>query len=124
MPIQEAEWTDCTFQDSGLYGGEYWPRKQVHAISITSGNIYPINCVSDVVQSMYVTVISGVCSLWFKSQAGDARPAGDQAHMEFTSGTGPFEIILPPGEHQLIVGAAASLDLVVSIVIMDRERHR
>lgn len=123
MPIQEAEWHECEFQDSGLYDGRFYPRLQVTPLLLAADQVYPIETVSDVVQSLYITVISGVLSLWFRDHSADPRPDGDQAHMEFVSDVGTREIVLPPGEKRLVVGAANDATCRATIVIMDREAH-
>lgn len=122
--VIEAEWVECEFQDSSVYGGRHWPSRQVHPMSLAAGDTRKVETFAPVPQTLYVTVISGVLSLWFGEAAGDPRPAGDQAHMEFVSGQGPSPVILPPGAHSLIFGAANSAACVATAVVMDREGHK
>lgn len=115
---------DCAFEDSGLYGGMYYPRVKVMPLSLAASAFRNLDIVSDVVTSMYVTVLTGVLSLWFRVTDGALRPGGDQAHMEFVSGQGPVEVILPPGQTQMVVGAGNSAACTATIVAMDREAHK
>lgn len=122
--VIDVEWHDCEFRDTGVLGGEFFPRKQVHPLSLAADATYKIYTLSDVPQSVYVTVISGALSLWFTQHASDPRPDGSQAHMEFVSGQGPKEFILPPGEHSMVVGAANDAACVATVCLIDREAHR
>jgi hypothetical protein len=127
QPIHEGvEFEQCEFEDSYVYGAQYWPRTQVQPLSLAANAVRRVETISDVVQTMYVHVRSGVLSFWWTDHSGTPDPAavGEQEHMEFTSQPGPHEIILPPGQHRMVFGAGNSAAVVATVTILDREGHR
>lgn len=118
-----VEWEDCQFHDSGIYDGRYWPLTQVHPLSLAADAVRRIEFLAPVVTTMYVTVITGVLSLWFTDVAADPRPDGEQAHMEFASGQGPVPIVLAPGQHRFTVGAGNDAACTATVVFLNREAH-
>jgi hypothetical protein len=119
---EEAEWVQCEFVDTGILGGKYFPRRQIHPIVLAADETRKIGTLSDVTQTMYVTVLAGVLSLWFEDYwQGDIT---EQVHATFSTGNGPSEVILPPGEHRLVFFADDDAAVTATVCILDREAHR
>lgn len=117
---------DCPFQDTFVYEGQYFPKKQHHKLLLTTTagqREQPVRILTDVVVTMYVTVLDGVLEAWDNDIASNATSAtgGDQPHMRFTSSDGVREIVLPPGEHRWCFGQGNSAACTASVYIIDRE---
>lgn len=117
----EATWEQGEFRDTEILHGKYFPRHKIEALSLASGATRKVRSLSDVRQTVYITVLSGILSMWFEGQwSGDTT---EQIHMTWS--TGPTqELILPPGEHRLVFFADNSAACVATIVILDREEHK
>lgn len=120
----EAVWETCDFEDSLILKGQFWPRRQVHPLVLPANTIRRISSLSDVAQSMYVTVLSGDLAMWFESNAGEFSSTGDQIHMLWGTGGTQEAVILPPGLNRMVFIGDNSAACTATVVIMDREAHQ
>jgi hypothetical protein len=118
---EEAIWVPCEFEDTGILHGKYFPRRQVHPLSLAANATRRVGVLSDVRQTMLVSVITGTLSGWFESQwTGDTT---EQVHFIWPSGSTLEAMVLPPGEHRFIFQGDNSTAVVATVTFMDREPH-
>jgi|SRR5581483_2362375 len=117
----EATWEQGDYLDTGVLHGKYFPRRQVHALSLAAGATRKVATLSDVRQEMHIHVLSGILSMWWEGSAWSGDTS-DQVHMTWSTGNNA-PIKLPPGEHRMRFYADNSAAVVATVTILEVEAH-
>jgi len=112
----------CQFSDSGILGGKFWPRrKRCPFSSIMAGAVIPFHSLSDVAQTLVLTVREGSMGVWLQ----DDRPTvTDPTDFEVGASPNPFDLRLAAGQQSIWIGAIDSVDLAFRAVLVDAEERR